>query len=125
MKHRLQGRRIVPRFATLGEIQVFLNGVRVYLLDLSSAGFGVQSRTPFDLSKTYTFTLRSTDGSDLVLRGVTIHCLHTLEVDEEWYAAGFAFAPDTTVAERERAAALIGTVVKGRAGHQATEAVHA
>jgi hypothetical protein len=122
MKDRLQSRRLVPRFATLGEIQVFLDGARVYLLDLSAGGFAVQSRAPFEEAKTYTFRLHPAQDADLLLRGVAMHCLHTTEVDEEWYVAGFAFAADTTDAEREHVSALIRGVVKGRVGNQAADA---
>jgi hypothetical protein len=102
-------RRKSRRLKVLGQIRACLLGAELPLsvLDISTAGFAVQSPIDFEPGLEYEFKLISENGSEVYVTASNVHCLHILDDGQPWYLAGFAFPKILTLEDRERIASLL------------------
>jgi hypothetical protein len=112
--HRFNGdadRRRFPRIRLYHDVRGRLAGTTelIRLRDLSSGGFSVESRVPFDTGSVQQFHFNAADGRQITVTAVTRRCLGANPLSPEpRYVAGFSFV-SRTATDR----ALIDAFVNG------------
>jgi hypothetical protein len=109
-------RRQSPRFEVLGEAQIFQENRLLELVDISSAGFALQSPSSFDAGLEYNFKLAPADGAAFMVRATNVHCTPILDGRTPCYLAGFSLSSSIASADRQRIALLVRSISR-RAEH--------
>jgi hypothetical protein len=112
-------RRQATRFQIFGEIDARLLApdmpdVPLLLLDISLAGFAVQSPVAFQPGALYRVQLAAPPLSEVTVHAANVHCAQVFDDGNPWHIAGFAFTAATLTTQRERLMALIDHAVNAQ-----------
>ena len=116
-------RRTTERFSALGgfQVQVASTNLPLVLLDISTAGFAVQSPVDFKAGVTFEFRFMPANAAALFVRAINVHCLQVMDRGKRSYVAGFSFSSETVAASRPQIERLVDLVATNQKHHALTE----